>query len=102
MAERVRLARKEQYKKAKEKQKAYLASPEVKKRLDEKKEAFKKLRKEKSGQLRASKRAANADAKKSLSEDLKKSREKKQAERDQELKEMVRPALTLIQGGADA
>lgn len=102
MAERVRMARKEQYKKAKERQKAYLASPEVQKRLSEKKEALKKLRKEKSDQLRANKRVANSAAKKSLSEDLKKSREKKQSERDAELKELVRPALTLIQGGADA
>ena len=102
MAERARLARKEQYKKAKEKQKAYLASPEVQKRLSEKKEALRKIRKEKSDQLRDSRRSANAAAKKSLSEDSKQSRERKQAERDAELKQLVRPALTLIQGGVDA
>ena len=99
MAERVRIARKEQYQKAKLKQKAYLASPEVQKRLSEKRDKLKEMRKERANQMKSRRREDNSAAKKSLSEDAKNARLAKQAERDQELLQMVRPALTLIQGG---
>lgn len=102
MAERVRLARKEQYQKAKLKQKAYLASPEVQKRLSEKRDKIKQMRKERANQMKSRRREDNSEAKKSLSEDARNTRLAKQAERDQELLQMVRPALTLIQGGNQA
>lgn len=99
MAERARIARKEQYTKAKAKQKAYLASPEVQKRLAEKRDKMRQMRKEKSDQIKSKKKAENSAAKKSLSEDSKNARLERQAARDIELQQMVRPALTLIQGG---
>ena len=101
LAEKAKVARKEQYQKAKEKQKAYLATPEVQKRLSERKMKLQKMRSERADQFRAKKKRLNAAAKKALSDDASAAREKRQAERDLELKEKVRPALTLIQGGAE-
>lgn len=100
LAERAKRARKEQYEKAKERQRAYLASPEVQKKLQEKKDKLKQIRKEKADAMKLQKKTASREAKKALDADLKATREKKQVERDAELQGMVKPALTLIQGGA--
>ncbi len=100
MAERARLARRAQYDAAKERKKKYLSSPEIQAKLIERKEQQKAYRKEKSTQLKTKSKADHKLAKQELAKAIKDSKQQKQELRDQELKTMLKPALTLLKGGA--
>lgn len=98
--ERARTMRQAAYQKAKEQKKKYLASPEVQKKLADRKAMLKEQRKAMSAKQKQSRSQKYQEEKTALSSAVKESKLKRQDERDEELKKMLKPALTLIKGGA--
>lgn len=99
LKERAKKARKDAYAKAKERQKAYLASPAVKAKIQAKKDQAKLLRQKRHDEQKAKKSAftKNIRAQEKSEEIL--ARENQQAIKDESLKKLLKPALTLLQGG---
>jgi hypothetical protein len=89
--------RKEAYQKAKERQQKYLNSPEVKEKIAKRKMEMKLRRKENSHRAADERKIE----KRNFLEAKTQEKMKLTAQKDEELQKLIKPALTLIQGGQD-
>ncbi|MCX6125012.1 MAG: hypothetical protein NTV34_09745 [Proteobacteria bacterium] len=96
---RAQALRKEAYQRAKERKKAYLASPEVRARIMKQRSIKKNARQEYTAKARLEK----SNRRKIESQDVKNAKQElrsaKVSARDEELHGLVRPGLTLLKGG---